>query len=89
MNIREIKLNKEQFKHFNDDDQFQLFCDDEGMPAYDNLKDEVEKLFAKYDYIVVTENDYIYGEKSGKREKLSTQAYEGYSIALEIQQDFK
>ena len=28
----EIQLNKQQFKVFNYDDQFQLFCDDEGMP---------------------------------------------------------
>jgi len=89
MNINEIKLNKRQFKLFNDDDQFQLFCDDEGMPDYENFNEEVEKLFKKYDNIIVTKNDYIYGEKNGKRKELSSQATEGYSIALEIQQDFK
>lgn len=87
--MREIKLNKEQFKIFNDDDQFQLFCDDEGMPAYENLNDEIEKLFEKFDFVVVTENDYIYGEKNGKRKELSAQAFESYGIASEIKQDFK
>ena len=88
MNIKEIRLNKEQFKLFNDDDQFQLFCDDEGMPAYSNLKAEVEKLFIKYDSVVVTQEDLIYGEKNGKREILSSQAFEGYSIALEVVADY-
>lgn len=85
--MREIKLNKEQFKVFNDDDQFQLFCDEEGMPAFEDFNEEVEKLFEKYDNIIVTENDYIYAEKNGKRVELSDQAYEGYSIALEVISD--
>lgn len=84
MNINEITLNKEQFKLFNNDDQFQLFCDDEGFPDFDDFNAEVDKLFEKYDRIVVTENDYIYGEKNGKREELSDQATEGYSIAKEV-----
>ena len=89
MNTKEIRLNKKQFKVFNDDDQFQLFCDDEGMPAYENLNDEIEKLFKKYDFVLITKNDYVYGVKNGKREELSNQAFEAYGIALEIKQDFK
>ena len=88
MNTSEIRLKKSQFKVFNDDDQFQLFCDDEGMPDYDDFNVEVEKLYTKYDSIIVTKNDYIYGEKNGKREELSDQATEGYSIALEVIEDF-
>ncbi len=88
MAIKEIKLNKTQFKLFNTDDQFQLFCDDEGMPDFDDFDEEVEKLYAKYDSIIVTEKDYIYGEKNGKREELSDQADEGYAISLEVTQDF-
>jgi len=85
--MKEIRLNKEEFKLFNDDDQFQLFCDDEGMPDYDDFNEEVEKLYAKYNYIIVTENDCVYGEKNGKRTELSDQATESYSIALEIMQE--
>jgi hypothetical protein len=88
MTFKEIRLNKEQFKLFNNDDQFQLFCDDEGFPAFDNFNTEVDKLFEKYDSIIVTTNDYIYGEKNEKREELSDQADEGYAIALEVTQDF-
>ena len=79
--MKEIRLNKEEFKLFNDDDQFQLFCDDGGMPDYDNFNEEVEKLYAKYNYIIVTANDCVYGEKNGKRTELSDQATEAYSIA--------
>ena len=86
--MNELRLNIKQFTIFNDDDQFQLFCDDEGVPDFEDFNEEVEKLFKKYDSIIVTENDCIYGEKNGKRELLSSQAFEGYGIALEIQQDF-
>jgi len=86
--MREIRLNKIQFRIFNDDDQFQLFCDNEGFPNFDDFDEEVEKLFKKYDSIIVTENECIYGEKNGKREELSDQATECYVIALEVQQDF-
>jgi len=87
MKNKDIKLNKKQFKLFNDDDQFQLFCDDEGMPAYDDFNEEVDKLFKKYDCIIVTENDCVFGEKNGKRTELSDQATEAYSIAMEIMQE--
>ena len=86
--MKEIKLNKQQFKLFNDDDQFAIF-DEEGYGEYDDFEKEVEKLYKKYDFVLITKNDYIYGVKNGKRDELSDQAYEGYSIALEIQQDFK
>lgn len=83
--MKEIRLNKEQFKIFNDDDQFAIF-DEEGYGDYEDFDTEVEKLFSKYDCIIVTENDYIYGEKSGKREEIHDQAYDGYQIAKEITQ---
>ncbi len=81
---KEIQLNKEQFKLFNEDDQFQLFCDDEGFPNFDDFDVEVEKLYKKFDYVCVTDDDCIYGVKDSKREELSDQAYEGYSIATEV-----
>ena len=83
MKNKEIKLNKEQFKIFNNDDQFAIF-DEEGYGDYGDFDEEVEKLYAKYDFIIVTENDYIYGEKNGNREEIHDQAYEGYQIAMEI-----
>ncbi len=84
--LKEIKLNKEQFKDFNDDDQFQLFCDDEGFPNFNNFDEEVDKLFQKYDYVYVTENDCIYGERNAKREELSDRATQAYEIAQETAQ---
>ena len=84
MKPKEIQLNKAQFKLFNDDDQFQLFTDEDGFPTYENFNSEVDKLFQKYDYICVTEEDCIYGVKNGKGEELSAQAFEGYQIAKEV-----
>jgi hypothetical protein len=86
--MKDIRLNKEQFKIFNYDDQFQLFTDEDGFPAYDNFDEEVEKLFQKFDYIIVTEDDCIFGIKNGKKEELSDQATQGYSIALEVIEDY-
>ena len=47
MKNKEIRLNKEQFKQFNDDDQFQLFCDEDGFPDFEDFNEEVDKLFKK------------------------------------------
>jgi len=87
MKHKEIKLNKEQFKQFDEDDQFQLFCDEDGFPNFDDFDEEVDKLFKKYDYICVTEDDCIFGVKGATREELSDQATEGYSIAIEVQEN--
>lgn len=81
--MREIKLKKEQFKLFNNDDQFAIF-DEEGYGDYADFDEEVEKLYTKYDYILVTEGDCIYGVKNAKREEINDQAFDGYSIASEI-----
>ena len=82
--MKEIRLNKEQFNQFNDSDQFQLFCDEDGFPNYKDFDAEVNKLYEKYDNILITEGDYIYGVKNGKREELSDQATQAYQIALEV-----
>jgi hypothetical protein len=87
MHPPEIRLNKKQFRLFNDDDQFQLFCDEDGYPNFDNLEEEIDKLFTKYDYICVTQDDWIYGIKGSKRELLSDQATQGYSIAIEVTEE--
>lgn len=88
MKPREIKLSKAQFKIFNDGDQFQLFCDEDGFPNFEDFNQEVDKLYEKYDYICATEEDCIYGVKGGKREELSDQADEGYAIAKEVTEDY-
>ena len=87
MNIREIKLDKEQFKLFNDDDQFAIFYE-EGYGDFEDFNKELDKLFEKFDNIIVTEKDQIFGEKAGKREELHPEAFESYGIALEIVSDY-
>ena len=87
MKIREIRLNKAQFKLFNDDDQFNIFNAD-GYSEYEDFNEELDKLFKKFDQIIVTEKEQIIGEKNGEREILHPDAFESYGIALEIQQDF-
>lgn len=72
---------------FNDFDQFQIFTDDEGFPNYDDLDAEIDKLFEKFDIVIINENDYIYGEKDGKRELIMPDAYEAFEIALEVLND--
>ena len=85
--MRELKLNKQQFVVFNDDDQFQLFSDDEGSPDYEDFDAEVDKLFLKYDCIIIDEEDYIYGEKNGKRELIAPDSFEAFDIATEVLDD--
>lgn len=87
--MREIKLNKKQFTIFNDYDQFQLFTDDDGFANYEDFDAEVEKLYQKIDFIVVTENDYIYAETNGIRELLNSMADQGFSIAQEVFEDYE
>lgn len=85
--MRELKLNKAQFAIFNDYDQFQIFADEEGFTNFDIIKTEVDKLFARFDVVIVNEDDYIYGEKNGKRELIMPDAFEAFSIALEVLED--
>lgn len=85
--MRELKLNRQQFVVFNDYDQFQLFTDDYGFSNYEDFDAEVDKLFSKYDSIIINEDDYIYGEKDGKRELIAPDSFEAYSIALEVLDD--
>ena len=86
--MKKIKLTKTQFSEFNAYDQFQLFTDDDGFADYEDFDEEVDKLYLKFDCIIVTENDYIYGQKNGIRVLLSDQADQGYQIAQEVLEDF-
>jgi hypothetical protein len=85
--MRELKLNKQQFMVFNEGDQFQLFTDEDGFPDFEDFDDEVDKLFLKFDYIIINEDDYIYGEKNGKRELIAPDSHEAFIIALEVLED--
>ncbi|HKJ32882.1 MAG TPA: hypothetical protein VE912_02125 [Bacteroidales bacterium] len=83
----EIKINKEEFKLFDQDDQFGFFYDDEGWPRSDaemTFDSDIDKLYEKYDYVVVDDQDNIYGEKNGKKELLMDGAIEAFSIAEEV-----
>ena len=85
--MRELRLNKEQFSIFNDYDQFQIFTHDDGSENYEDLNAEFDKMFQKFDVVIVNEDDYIYGEKMGIRELIMPDAYEAFSIALEVLND--
>lgn len=85
--MRELRLNRKQFAIFNDYDQFQIFTDDEGFANYEDLNAEFDKVFEKFDVVIVNEDDYIYGEKNGLRELIMPDAYEAFSIALEVLND--
>lgn len=85
--MRELRLNKKQFSIFNDYDQFQIFTDEDGFANYEDLNTEFDKIFQKFDVVIVNEDDYIYGEKNGKRELIMPNAFEAFSIALEIVND--
>jgi hypothetical protein len=85
--MREITLNKKQFSVFNDYDQFQIFADDDGFSDFDTVESDTDKLFERFDFVVVNEKDDIFGVKNGKRELLVSDATEAFSIALEVFED--
>lgn len=85
--MKEVRLNKKQFSVFNDYDQFQIFTDDDGFANYEDLDEEFDKLFEKFDVVIINEDDYIYGEKNGFRELIMPNAFEAFSIALEVISD--
>ncbi len=85
--MKELRLNREQFKVFNDYDQFQIFTDDGGFANYENLDNEFQELFKKYDTFIINEDDYIYGEKEGVRTVIMPNAFEAFSIADEVLND--
>lgn len=87
MNSEPIKLTKQKFLLFNQDDQFGFFYDEDGWPTVetdDELKKRTNELYKQYDYILVNSEDAIYGVKDEKKELIMDWADEGYSIALEV-----
>ena len=83
MENKEVRLNKEQFGLFNQADQFAIF-DEEGYGDFEDFNQELDKLFERFDYVIITKAEQIYGQKNGKREELHPEAFESYDIALEI-----
>ncbi|MBD3231396.1 hypothetical protein GF322_01905 [Candidatus Dependentiae bacterium] len=87
--MREIALNKEEFKLFDQDDQFGFFYDEDGWPRKDGhitFDADVEELYQKYDYISVDINDSIYGVKKEKKELIMEGVIEAHDIAREVKE---
>lgn len=85
--MNDIKLNYEQFLEFDQFDQFGFFYDEDGFEkenADEEFEDDVKELFHKFDSIIVTSNDSIYGVKSGKKELLMEFADDAFLIANEV-----
>ncbi len=85
----EIILNKEEFKLFDQDDQFGFFYDEDGWPKDNASADyelNVDTLYAKYEYIVVDSQDNIYGFRNGKKEIEMRAVTEAYDIAREVKE---
>ena len=85
--MNDIILTKEEFKLFNQDDQFGFFYDEDGWPrddADDTFDSDVDELFLKYDYIRVDIQDNIHGEKEGQKDLIMSDAIEAYAIACEV-----
>lgn len=89
--MKEIRLSQEQFLEFDQFDQYGFFYDESGYPtedAEDEFENNVAELYKKYDFILVTADDAVYGVKSGKKELLVEYLDEAYAIALEVLEDY-
>lgn len=87
--MKEITLNKEEFKLFDQDDQIGFFYDEDGYPTDDaeiNFESNVADLYKKYDYISVDSQDNIYGLKNGEKELIMEDVIEAYDIAREVKE---
>jgi hypothetical protein len=87
--MNEIRLNKAQFKLFDQDDQFGFFYTEDGWPtenASAEFDSNVDELFEKYEYIVVDSQDNIFGLRNGVKELEMSYATEAYDIAREVTQ---
>ena len=87
--MKDISLTKEEFKLFNQDDQFGFFYDDEGWPKEDAdimFDSEVDKVYKKYDFVVVDIQDNIFGLNDSVKEVLMQGVIEAYDIAKEVKE---
>jgi len=87
--MNEIILNKEEFKLFDQDDQFGFFYDEDGWPTKNaavEFDSNVDALYEKYEYIAVDPQDNIHGLKNGKKEVEMSNVMEAYDIAREVKE---
>lgn len=87
--MNDIELNKEEFKSFNQDDQFGFFYDDHGMERPDShltFNEDVDSLFSEFDSILIDEDDNIFGLKNLKKTVIMEFATEAYLIAREVKE---
>lgn len=85
--MEDITLNKEEFKLFDQDDQFGFFYDDYGFPrdnARETFDSDVDDLYKKYDYISIDNKDNVFGLKNGEKELFIEDVIGAYDIAREI-----
>jgi len=87
--MKDIILTKEEFKLFNEDDQFGFFCDQDGFPTEDaemKFDSNVDELFEKFTSISIDVEDNIYGLKDGLKELLMENATEAFDIGKEVKE---
>lgn len=87
--MKDIALNKEEFKLFDQDDQFGFFYDDDGWPKDDadqTFDSDVDDLFQTYDAIIIDNRDNVYGLKNGNKEIILESVIEAYTIAREVKE---
>lgn len=87
--MKNILLAKEEFKLFNEDDQFGFFFNEDGFPTDDaemKFDSNVDELFEKFTSICIDAEDNIYGINNGSKELLMEHATEAYDIAKEVKE---
>lgn len=85
--MKDIVLDKNDFKLFDQDDQFGFFYDDMGFPKDDadaSFDSDVDKIYQEYDSILVDSQDNVFGLKNGKKELFMEDVIEAYTIAREV-----
>lgn len=88
--MNDIILNKEEFKLFNQYDQFGFFYDDMGSPKEDadeTFDSDIDNLYRQYDSIIIDNNDNMFGLIKGKKELIMQSVIEAYDIAIEIKEE--
>ena len=87
--MKDIILNKEEFKLFDQDDQFGFFYDDDGWPKDDadsTFDSDVNELFQTFESILIDNRDNVFGLRNGKKEIIFESVMEAYDIAKEVKE---
>ena len=85
--MKDLILSKEEFKLFNQFDQFGFFYNDDGFPkddADDTFDSDVDDLFQTYNSILIDSEDNVFGFKNGIKVLIFESVSEAYSIAMEV-----